>query len=69
MSLSKVVPLFEGVSFKFQGVFLNAFNHVAWTGMNTNGQLTTSVQSSQFGTTAVTANGPRNIELRANLQF
>jgi len=63
LSVNKVVPIFREYRLKLEGVFLNAFNHVAWTGM------TTGVQSTTFGTTNGTANGPRNIELRANFQF
>jgi len=63
MSVVKVVPLVEGMNFKFQGVFLNAFNHVSWTSLNG------GVQSTTFGTTSSLAHTNRNIELRANLQF
>lgn len=65
MSLNKLVPITEGIHFKLQGVFLNAFNHPEWTGLNT------AVQSTTFGTTSTIsgAHGARQIELRANLQF
>lgn len=63
LSLVKLVPLVEGINFKFQGVFLNAFNHVAWTGLNS------GVTSTTFGTTSALAHSNRNIELRANLVF
>ena len=46
-----------------QGEFLNAFNHVAWAGMDT------GVQDTTFGTSSGTANSPRNIEIRGNFRF
>jgi hypothetical protein len=63
MSLSKVVPIRGEMNFTLQAEFLNAFNHVAWTGMDT------GVRDSTFGTTSSTANGPRNIEFRGNFRF
>jgi hypothetical protein len=64
MALTKVVPIKDSLHLKVQGVFLNAFNHVAWSGMDT------GVQDATFGTTStLSGNGPRQIELRANLQF
>ena len=61
-SLNKQIPIASQVKLKLQGVFLNAFNHVAWYGDYL------PVQSSYFGTTAI-ASGPRNIEVRANIEF
>jgi hypothetical protein len=63
MSLSKVIPIRGEVNFTLQGEFLNVFNHVAWTGMDT------GVQDTTFGTTNSTANSPRNIEFRGNFRF
>jgi hypothetical protein len=63
MAVSKVIPLYKELTFKVQGELLNVFNHPAWAGMDT------GVQDKTFGTTSNTANGPRNIELRANFQF
>ena len=63
MSVNKVVPIFRDYRLKIEGVFLNAFNHPAWAGMDSAAQDTT------FGTTSTTANSARNIELRANFQF
>ena len=63
MAVTKVVPLPREMNFTLQGAFLNAFNHVAWAGMDT------GVQDYTFGTTTGTANGPRNIEIRGNLRF
>lgn len=62
LSLTKLVPIRGDIHLKLQGVFLNAFNHVAWTGMDT------GVQDATFGSTSG-ASGPRQIELRANVQF
>jgi hypothetical protein len=59
-----VIPVYREINFKLQGVFLNAFNHVSWVGLNT------GVQGSTFGTTsALYGIGPRQVEIRANLQF
>jgi hypothetical protein len=70
LSLTKLVPIRGSINLKVQGVFLNAFNHTQWTGMDT------GVQDSTFGSTSSTYNpsngvngGARQIELRANLQF
>lgn len=63
MSVNKTIPIFREYNLKIEGVFLNAFNHVAWTGQNG------AVQSTTFATTNGTANSPRNIELRANFEF
>ncbi|MFT4112487.1 TonB-dependent receptor [Silvibacterium sp.] len=63
MSVNKTIPLVDGVIFKLQGEFLNAFNHTAWGGMNA------AVNSTTFGSTTTTMNNPRNIEIRANFEF
>ena len=63
MAITKVIPLHREMNFSIQGEFINVFNHVAWAGMDT------GVQDDIFGTTASTANGPRNIEIRGNLRF
>ena len=63
MAVTKIVPLYKEVSFRLQGEFINAFNHTAWNGGDT------GVQDTTFGTTNSTANNPRNIELRANVEF
>ena len=64
MSLSKVFPITERIRFSLQGEFLNAFNHptFAWAGG------AGSIQAFNFGT-GYNNNGPRNIELRANVEF
>jgi len=62
LSLTKLIPIKSTINLKLQGVFLNAFNHVAWYGMDT------GVQDATFGTTSSTS-GPRQIELRGNIQF
>lgn len=63
MALTKVVPVYHEMNLTLQAEFLNVFNHVAWSGMDT------GVQDDTFGTTSATANGPRNIELRGNFRF
>jgi len=72
LSLNKVIPIKEDIRIKVQGVFLNAFNHVAWFGGTQNpyscAASAACLQSSTFGTTANTS-GARQIEIRANVQF
>ena len=63
LSATKDLPIFEAVHINLQGIFLNAFNHPEWIGGGFN------TQSSTFGTTSAVAQGPRRIELRANLTF
>jgi hypothetical protein len=63
MAITKIIPLPRETNFTIQAAFINAFNHVAWAGMDT------GVQDGTFGTTNGTANGPRNIEIRGNLRF
>jgi len=63
LAITKVIPVYREMNFTLQGVFLNAFNHVAWSGMDT------AVQDTTFGTTSLSVNGPRNIELRGNFRF
>jgi hypothetical protein len=63
LALTKVIPLHREMNFTIQAEFFNAFNHVAWAGMDT------GVQDTTFGTTSGAANGPRNIEVRGNLRF
>lgn len=63
MALTKVIPIHDDMTFTLQGEFLNAFNHPAWTGMDT------AVQDTTFGTTTETVNQPRNIEVRGNFRF
>ena len=63
LAITKVIPLYREMNFTLQAEFLNAFNHVAWSGADT------AVQDNTFGTTNLTANGPRNIEIRGNFRF
>ena len=63
LQASKVIPIHAEMNFTLQAAFLNAFNHVAWAGMDT------GVQDGVFGTTSGSANGPRNIEIRGNFRF
>lgn len=62
ISLTKLIPIESSLNLKVQGVFLNAFNHVSWFGMDT------GVQDGTFGSTSGTS-GARQVEIRANLQF
>jgi hypothetical protein len=64
MSLSKRIAITERVRFALQAEFLNVFNHpvFSWAFGSNN------LQSTAFGQ-AYNSNGPRNIELRANIEF
>jgi hypothetical protein len=63
-SISKVVPFGERFRFSLQGEFLNVFNHPNFANP------TASVSSTSFGHSgASNFNGPRVIELRANISF
>jgi hypothetical protein len=62
LSISKRIPIREGISGSIQGEFLNAFNHPSF------GTPGSNVNASGFGE-AGTVNGPRAIELRANIEF
>jgi hypothetical protein len=68
MSISKQFPITERVRLSLQGEFLNAFNHptFAWAG-GTPGT-SQNIQAFNFGT-GYNNNTPRNIELRANIEF
>jgi hypothetical protein len=62
LSISKRIPIRAGISGSIQGEFLNAFNHPSF------GNPGSGVNSGGFGE-AGTVNGPRAIELRANIEF
>lgn len=64
LSLSKVVPFGERFKFSLQGEFLNVFNHPNFANP------TASISSSSFGHSGPSNfNGPRVVELRANISF
>jgi len=63
MALTKIIPIHEQMNFQLQGEFLNAFNHPAWTYMDS------GVQDYTFGTTSQTVNYPRNVEVRGTFNF
>ena len=70
IALTKAIPIKEGINFRIQSEFLNAFNHPVYG--NTNGSTTGAVQSTSFsraGVTNQTAGFGRIIELRANIEF
>jgi hypothetical protein len=66
MSLTKRIAITERIRFVLQAEFLNAFNHPVFA-FNTGGGAN-NLQSTTFGQ-AYNSNGPRNIELRANIEF
>lgn len=64
MSISKAVPITERIQFSLQAEFLNVFNHPNWANPNTNPSY------SNFGQSGLSSiNGPRVVELRANISF
>lgn len=64
-SLAKTVPITERIQFRLQAEFLNVFNHPNWANPST-----ANVSSSTFGQSGLSnLNGPRVIELRANISF
>ncbi|HUJ93486.1 MAG TPA: TonB-dependent receptor [Candidatus Bathyarchaeia archaeon] len=64
MSLSKLVPIGERFRFAFQVEALNIFNHPNWANPGLN------ISQSNFGTSGLSNfNGPRILELRANISF
>ncbi len=65
LSLSKAVPITERIQFRLQAEFLNVFNHPNWANPDSNVQDTFT-----FGQSGLSnLNGPRVIELRANISF
>lgn len=68
MAISKTFPVSERIKMQFQGEFLNVWNHPVFG--NGNGFMNASTQSSSFGlATGGPNNGPRHIQLRANIEF
>jgi hypothetical protein len=64
LSLSKAVAITERIQFRLQAEFLNVFNHPNWANPDPN------VQDTTFGQSGLSnLNGPRVIELRANISF
>jgi hypothetical protein len=74
LSITKMVPIGEKVRFNLQGEFLNVFNHPNWSNPGGNQNPTAgalNIQNASFGTTGTVSNinGPRVLELRANITF
>jgi hypothetical protein len=63
LSVTKSVPITERFKLTLQGSAVNAFNHA------TIGLGTLNVTSTSFGRATPGANGPRRVEVRANLEF
>jgi hypothetical protein len=71
MALTKSIPIRENLRLTMQGEFLNAFNH---PNFNYIGSMDTNITAGGFGQTGgwgsqYGGNGPRAIEIRANLEF
>ncbi|HZS56985.1 MAG TPA: carboxypeptidase-like regulatory domain-containing protein [Bryobacteraceae bacterium] len=67
-SMSKEVPLTEKLHFGFQVEALNAFNHPIFSPVPTAGN-SISITSTTFGQTSSSLIGPRQLQLRAFLQW
>jgi hypothetical protein len=62
MSLSKLIPIKEGIAMNLQAEFINVWNHPTW------GTPSGSLQSTSFATDSIYT-GARQIELRGNITF
>ena len=72
LSLTKAIPITEKVRFSLQGEFLNVFNHPNWANPGDGPYYfgSKSIRSSAFGQAGLSNfNGPRFLELRANIEF
>jgi hypothetical protein len=68
LSISKSFPVWEKVKLQFQGRFLNVWNHPVFG--NGNGFMNASTKNNTFGlATGGPNNGPRHIQIRANIEF
>jgi hypothetical protein len=63
MAVQKMTRITERAQFVIQSQFINAFNHPVF------GVGTTNITSTSFGQTSSTMVGPRNIQIRAFLQW
>jgi hypothetical protein len=69
VSLTKAFPITEAIRFRFQGEFLNAWNHPYFgNGGETGWWYNGNVQGTNWGT-GTEQSGPRAIELRVNVDF
>lgn len=68
LSLSKEIPITEKLHFGFQVEALNAFNHPIFSPVSTVGD-SINITSTTFGQTSTALIGPRNLQLRAFLQW
>ncbi len=71
MAVTKIIPIRENLRLTMQGEFLNAFNH---PNFNYVSSMNTNITSGGFGQQAgwgsmYGGNGPRAIEIRANVEF
>ncbi len=66
MALEKIFPIKEHLKFGFQVEALNVFNHPVWSIGNVN---YVNITSTSFGQTTTQTVGPRNLQLRAYLEW
>lgn len=67
LSVTKQIAIRENLRFSLQGEFLNVFNHPSFNSTNC---MDTGVTDGGFGTSSGScASGPRQVEIRANLEF
>jgi hypothetical protein len=77
LGLTKVIPITERIQFKFQSVFLNAFNHPIFrvSGTSDGAPGSQNATATSFGGASVVNDGvaraitSRRIEFRANIEF
>jgi hypothetical protein len=71
LSVSKAIAITEDWRFSLQGEFLNVFNHPVFgvPDIPCAGCGMPGVQDVNFGTTTYQVNGPRIVEIRANIEF
>lgn len=70
LSLTKTIPIWEKVRLSIQASFLNAFNHPNWSvGNNSAPGFIVFADSSLSQPSAISANSPRAIQFRTQLQF
>ncbi len=68
LAMLKEVLITEKLRFGFQVEALNAFNHPIFSPISTVGN-SISITSTRFGQTSTALIGPRNLQLRAYLQW
>ncbi len=69
MAMLKEVPIKEHLHFGFQVEALNVFNHPVFSDVSTGSPTAVSITSATFGQTSTLMVGPRQLQLRAYLEW